>query len=127
MRICILIPSEESATRLAETLPYPAQRISSADRITREDDLILMAGWQQDGASACAAARGHTAAPIIVLIGDPSGQVTVEMLGAGADLVLPLSVDPDELQARIRALLRRQRSPCTVDAYHIFRLSDSAL
>lgn len=126
-RVCILAPAKE-AVRLGETLalPNPLRWISAADRITCEDDLILVAGWPGDSA-ACAAARAHTTAPIIILSGDPSSKATVEMLGAGADLVLPQDTDPAELQARIRALLRRQRAPSTVDAFHALRLSDSAL
>lgn len=127
-RVCILAPSEEAATRLGEALALPnvPRWIPTADRITGEDDLILVMDWPQTNLAACAAVRTRTTAPVIVLSADPC-RATVRLLGAGADLVLPRNVDPGELQARIRALLRRQRTPSAADAFHTLRLPNSSL
>lgn len=128
-RVCILAPSGEAATRLGEALALPnvPRWIPTADQITREDDLILVMDWPRGNLAACAAARARTTVPIIILSAAPSSSATVRLLGAGADLVLPRSVDPGELQARIRALLRRQLTPSDADVFHTLRLSDSSL
>lgn len=95
--------------------------------ISQADEVILVAGWKQDALAACMAARTHTSAPIVLLADDTSSRAVVEGLRAGADLVVPMDTPPTELQARIRAILRRQRAAPAVDPFHVLRLSDSGL
>lgn len=45
--------------------------------------------------------------PILVLTGNHDRQMTVQALNAGADDYVTKPIDPDEFQARIRALVRR--------------------
>ncbi len=86
--------------------------------------MILVAGWKRDALAACMAARTHTTAPIVLLTDDTTSRAVVEGLRAGADLVIPMDTSPTELQARIRAILRRQRAAPVVDPFHVLRLSD---
>ncbi|MGB0681428.1 MAG: response regulator transcription factor [Magnetovibrionaceae bacterium] len=72
---------------------------------------------QMDGFQLCAAIRAECAdRPIIVLSArrDPSDRVMGLELGADDYMVKPF--DPQELIARIRAVLRRQRGPEAVSA-----------
>ncbi len=126
-RLSILAPTKDVAARLAEALawPRPPRWLLAPERITREDDLIILTGWQQSSAAACAAARAQTTVPIVLLVPDTSTKIILEGLHAGADLVLPDTTDAAELQARLRALLRRQRTPYRVGVSHIPRIRDS--
>lgn len=126
-RICVLAPTERGASLSVEALPPPfvVHWACAADQISQSDDMILVVGWKQDSAAACMAARSHTSAPIVLLAHENSSRAVIEGLRAGADLVIPTATPPAELQARVRALLRRQRTACGVDPFHVLRLSDS--
>src|SRR4051794_1076147 len=70
-------------------------------------DLMLPDG---DGLDICRRIRGHSPIPILMLTarGDPADRVVG--LELGADDYLPKPFEPRELLARLRAILRRQRS-----------------
>lgn len=57
-------------------------------------------------------AAGNTA-PILAIAGNTDARGRVAALGAGADDVLTKLFDPEELVARIQALVRRSRGLCT--------------
>ena len=67
-------------------------------------DLTLPDG---DGLDACRGLRAFTAAPILVLSARQSDRDKAELLDAGADDYLTKPFSTIELQARVRALLRR--------------------
>lgn len=127
-RVCILATTKEAAARLAEVLawPRPPRWLLAPERITHEDDLIIiLTGWPQGSVAACAAARAQTTVPIVLLVSDTSTKIILEGLHAGADLVLPDTTEAAELQARLRALLRRQRTPYCAGVSHVPRICDS--
>lgn len=125
--ICVFAPSEGAASRFSEALaPFFGLRwTSAADEISHDDDLILVAGWRKDDGAACRAARAQTSIPIILITYDATSRAVVEGLQAGADVVVPADIQPSELQARIRAMIRRNRMPSSADGFRILRLSDS--
>lgn len=127
--ICLLTPPDSATPGVAESLlpAFAVREVADADQISQDDEVVFIAGCKRDALKACTAARAHTNAPIVLLAHDESSRTVVEGLRAGADLVVSPSTDPGELQARIRALLRRQRAACAVDPFHVLRLSDSAL
>lgn len=59
-----------------------------------------------DGVSVCQEARRLTAAPILMLTGEPSPAVAVRALDVGANDYVRKPVDLGELAARVRAALR---------------------
>jgi two-component system KDP operon response regulator KdpE len=71
-------------------------------------DLTLPDG---DGLEACHALRAFTAAPILVLSARQSDRDKADLLDAGADDYLTKPFSTLELQARVRALLRRAAQP----------------
>ena len=78
-------------------------------------DLVLLdlAMPGLDGAAVCRAIRERSAAPIVVVSGETDPGVTVELLDAGADDFVRKPFRGDELLARIRAVLRRERQAPT--------------
>jgi DNA-binding response OmpR family regulator len=79
-----------------------------------EYDVILMdiSLPKKDGVSVCAEIRvGGNTVPILLLTGLDSPADRTRGLDAGADDYLGKPFDPDELLARIRALLRRGTAP----------------
>ena len=62
------------------------------------------------GADVCREVRAWSNMPIIVLSARHSDQEKVAMLDAGADDYITKPFSPSELQARVRAVLRRSRS-----------------
>lgn len=54
--------------------------------------------------------REHSSVPIIALSSIDDSEVTIRSLQLGADYCLSTAVSPMELQARVRALLRRKRA-----------------
>src|SRR6266550_9268218 len=61
------------------------------------------------GIDVCREIRGWSSVPIIVLSARHSDQEKVALLDAGADDYLTKPFSPGELQARVRAQLRRSR------------------
>ncbi|WP_088548594.1 response regulator transcription factor [Paenibacillus aquistagni] len=66
---------------------------------------IMMPGM--DGWEACRAIREHTPVPVIMLTARSDTQDKVQGLQIGADDYVTKPFEPDELVARVRALLRR--------------------
>jgi DNA-binding response OmpR family regulator len=75
-------------------------------------DLVLLdlAMPGVDGAAVCRAIRAQSDLPIIVVSGETDAGVTVELLDAGADDFVRKPFSGEELLARIRAVLRRERA-----------------
>src|SRR3982751_6035454 len=83
------------------------------DRAAAErPDLIVLDLGLPDvaGASLCAEIRGWSSAPIVVLSARHSEHEKVTMLDAGADDYMTKPFSTAELQARVRAQLRRSRA-----------------
>jgi DNA-binding response OmpR family regulator len=81
-----------------------------------EYDMILMdvSLPKKDGVSVCQEIRARgSAVPILLLTGLDSPADRTKGLDAGADDYLGKPFDPDELMARIRALLRRSHTAAT--------------
>jgi DNA-binding response OmpR family regulator len=74
-----------------------------------------------DGFGVLAQLRRRKAVPVIMLTARVQQQDRIQGLDAGADDYLPKPFDPDELLARIRAVLRRTeaRIPTAVEALNI--------
>lgn len=69
-----------------------------------------------EGEAVCREIRSWSSAPIIVLSARQSPQEQATLLDAGADDYIPKPFSTIELQARIRAALRRSRLPAGVTA-----------
>lgn len=74
-------------------------------------DLVLLdlAMPGLDGAAVCRGIRSESDAPILIVSGETDPGVTVELLDAGADDFIRKPFRGDELLARIRAVVRRER------------------
>lgn len=83
-------------------------RANSADVVLID---IMLPGM--DGFEVCRAIRRTTDVPIIMVTARSDTHDVVAGLEAGADDYLTKPFEPKELSARIRALLRRSRSPGT--------------
>lgn len=125
IKTCLFAPSEGEALRFAEALHplFVVRPVMAADQISH-DDLVFLAGWKRDAPKACLTTRARTSAPIVLLTDDTSSQAVVEALRAGADLVVSDEAPVTELEARVRALMRRHRMACGADAFRILRFSD---
>jgi len=77
----------------------------------RPDLIILDLGLPDtDGRDVLSTVRGWSATPVLVLSARESDAEKVALLDAGADDYLVKPFSPSELQARVRALLRRGRA-----------------
>lgn len=78
----------------------------------RPDLIILDLGLPDgDGSAACRDIRHWSLAPILVLSARHSDEEKVRLLDAGADDYVTKPFSTTELQARVRALLRRAQGP----------------
>lgn len=76
--------------------------------LLQPDLVILEMGRSEDtGREVLRGIRDCSFVPVIVLLPPGNGMGPVEVLNAGADQCLSESFVPQELQARVRALLRR--------------------
>lgn len=84
---------------------------------SRKPDLIILDLGLPDatGVDVCRDLRGWTAAPILVLTARHSDAEKVELLDAGADDFVTKPFSSAELQARVRALLRRASATAAGD------------
>lgn len=84
----------------------------------RQVDLIILDLGLPDrqGVEVCRDVRGWSAAPIVVLTARHHEGEKVALLDAGADDYITKPFGTAELQARVRAQLRRSRVPATVGA-----------
>lgn len=90
------------------------EAIMSAAR--QQPDLIVLdidLGSHPDGLEVCAEIRKWTATPIIMLTVNNDKKTRVAALNAGADDYLTKPFDMEELEARIRAILRRAAMKAT--------------
>jgi two-component system phosphate regulon response regulator OmpR len=119
-RILLIEDDVRLATMVRDYLSEAGFHVTSAhtgahgERLLRQEsfdaailDLMLPDG---DGLDICRRIRGHSPIPILMLTarGDPADRVVG--LELGADDYLPKPFEPRELLARLRAILRRQRS-----------------
>src|SRR4051812_32414466 len=74
------------------------------------------------GLDVCREIRGWSSAPIIVLSARHSDQEKVALLDAGADDYMTKPFSPSELQARVRAQLRRARLAPAAGAAPVIRI-----
>lgn len=115
--VVVIDPREELQAELAAALPPDEFRVVGMGNL---DDAVmfvkselptavaLTAGWHFDAAGALRALRNDLASaflPLLVVAEDDDSNV--ELLRAGADEVLPSSVPAEELELRLRAVIRR--------------------
>lgn len=115
----ILIVDDETGIRsvvraAVESLGYEALEAATAkhalELITRErPQLIILDLGLRDGSGLdiCREVRGWSAVPILVLTARHEESEKIALLDAGADDYLTKPFSPSELQARVRAQLRR--------------------
>jgi len=77
-----------------------------------------------DGLEVCRRLRAITMAPIVVLSARDTERDKVALLDAGADDYVTKPFGPSELQARVRAQLRRARMPAGPPDDHLIVLGD---
>jgi DNA-binding response OmpR family regulator len=97
----------QSAGHTIEAAPTAAEARACVGRT--EPDLIVLNPKlpDEDGLRLCASLRASSDVPIIVSGGGLERQQVVEALKLGADDVLHERCDPDEVLARVEAVLRR--------------------
>ncbi len=106
---------------LAETFGAVHEAATAAEGIdlvasTRPDLVILDLGLpDRDGMAVCREIRAWSAVPIIVLSAHHSEREKVALLDAGSDDYITKPFGTAELQARVRAQLRRVRSAAPGD------------
>jgi two-component system, OmpR family, KDP operon response regulator KdpE len=89
----------------------------------RPDLIVLDLGLPDgSGLSVCIEIRKWSAAPVIVLSASHSEKEKVSLLDAGADDYVVKPFSPAELQARVRAHLRRFASAARVDATSVLEM-----
>ena len=115
--IVVIDPREELPVGLAGALPEEEFRVVGLGTLDDAMSFVrgelptavaLTAGWHFDAAGAIRALRDDLSSaflPLLVVAEDDDSNV--ELLRAGADEVLPSSVPPEELELRLRAVIRR--------------------
>ena len=123
----LVIEDEPQIRRIVRAaLQTPATRVVEARDGTTGVDLaaaerpqivVLDLGLpDMSGAAVCTALRAWTQAPILVLTARHSDAEKVALLDAGADDYVTKPFSTSELQARVRALLRRSARSQTLNA-----------
>jgi two-component system KDP operon response regulator KdpE len=123
----LVIDDEPQIRRIVRTaLQAPSTRVVEAKDGTtglelaaaeRPQLVVLDLGLpDMSGVAVCAALREWTRAPILVLSARHSDSEKVALLDAGADDYVTKPFSTSELQARVRALLRRAARGDTADA-----------
>ncbi len=117
MRILILEDDQQLASGLIQTLQHEKYVVDHFDRVehglnavqVEHYDLVLLdLGLPDaDGFSFLKEFRKNSATPVLILTARDSIDDKIHGLDLGADDYLPKPFDINELQARIRALLRR--------------------
>jgi two-component system KDP operon response regulator KdpE len=133
----VLVVDAEWTTRRATTaaLRYGGFETDTAPSVReagrrlrrrRYDGIIVDPG--EAAAAGVAELRARTDAPIIVVTGDETRDHLIGCLDAGADDHIVRPVDPEELLARLRAVLRRTITPAeeppTVTDDFVIELAD---
>lgn len=91
----------------------------------RPDLIVLDLGLPDvDGLDVCRKLRAFTTAPIVVLSARQTERDKVALLDAGADDYVTKPFGPSELQARVRAQLRRARIPVSAADDRPFTIGD---
>ncbi len=92
----------------------------------KDPDLIILdLGLPDaDGLEVCRQLRAMTSAPIVVLSARHTERDKVALLDAGADDYVTKPFGPSELQARVRAQLRRARMPAESAVDKAFAIGD---
>jgi len=124
-RILIIEDDEEISKVIQRGLQLEGYKVEAA--LDGESGLGLARSWFPDlvildlmlpgidGLEVCSRLRATSAVPILILTAKESTQDRVDGLDAGADDYLVKPFELDELQARVRALLRRtQQDRATV-------------
>ena len=99
-----------SAVRYGGFDPKCAGGLEHARRLLRRnryDALIVDPGESSEAPGLVEALRAQTDAPIIAVSASVDQPGKIAMLDAGADDFVPQPVDPEELLARVRAVMRR--------------------
>jgi two-component system KDP operon response regulator KdpE len=119
----VLVVDDEAPIRRAvrHALAGDATRVVEADSVAaaaalaaaeRPAVVVLDLGLHDgDGREVLRALRAWSAAPVLVLSARADDQEKVALLDSGADDYLVKPFSPAELQARVRALLRRAAAP----------------
>lgn len=133
-RVAVVIDDEPQIRRavahaLAELFDQVQEAATAAEGIDavasgRPDLVILDLGLpDRDGIAVCREVRGWSSVPIIVLSAHHSEREKVALLDAGADDYVTKPFGTAELQARVRAQLRRTRATAPGDE-GVVRLDD---
>jgi DNA-binding response OmpR family regulator len=110
------------ATLVAPTAAQARAYLAGADPAGADPDLIVLnpALPDEDGLHLCASLRAESDVPIVISGASLERQTVVDALKLGADDVLHERCDPEEVLARVEAVLRRaqprQASPRARDA-----------
>jgi two-component system response regulator MprA len=117
-RVLVVEADAEIADALRQALRTEGYEVSTADPgrsvLSRAEDfnpdlVLLDLGLPgSDGFELCRGIRAGSDVPVLVLAGQGAAGDRVAALDSGADDFLVRPFDPDELLARIRALLRRR-------------------
>ena len=117
-RVLVVEADAEIADALRQALRTEGYEVSTADpgrsALSRAEDfnpdlVLLDLGLPgSDGFELCRGIRAGSDVPVLVLAGQGAAGDRVAALDSGADDFLVRPFDPDELLARIRALLRRR-------------------
>jgi DNA-binding response OmpR family regulator len=114
----------EGAGYRAQTAATGAEALEAAQAGPFELILLDLGLPDRDGAELCRAIRAFSDTPIIVVTARTSLASRVSGLDLGADDYLTKPFAPEELLARIRAVLRRARARPAAGAAPLVRLGD---
>ncbi len=109
----------------AAVAAYDGQEALQAARREKPDAVILDVMLPKlDGFEVCRALRRETGVPILMLTAREGEIDKVLGLELGADDYLTKPFNPEELSARLRAVLRRTQGPVAVDEHNRFVAGD---
>jgi len=120
----ILRDALEADARDVLEAPTGRSAIALADAEHPELIILDLGLPDMDGLEVCQAIRAHSDAPILVLSARTSEEEKVRILDAGADDYVTKPFSPNELRARIRALVRRAARPTVSPAEEPIQAGD---
>ena len=134
----LLVEDEQAIRKFLRTelsnAQYQLDEAATADQALKHasqfppDLVILDLGLpDMDGAAVCKSIRSWSTAPIIVLSARGSVQEKADLLDLGADDYIAKPFSTVELQARVRAQLRRARISAASDEPHVIEADGASI